>query len=149
MHMSNAASGAASSGVPHINSSDVQEYIVKRDNERPWSFAGVCLAKQRITSVLSETVCAAVYRTVAGKFIVTLSKDSPLERLANAGLQIQAVFDQYAVNTPVGDRKQSNDVYNKAALFDSIEDALAWFKPGRLTDALRKELGQDEPIRID
>lgn len=38
---------------------------------------------------------------------------------------------------------------NKAQVFDTFESPVAWFRPGRLTDALRKKLGLDEPERIE
>jgi hypothetical protein len=66
---------------------------------------------------------------------------SKLSDLANIGREADPDDDKPA---PV-DRSKTN----KAEVFETIEDAIGWFKPGRLTDSIRKQLGLDEPIRID
>lgn len=141
--------GAADSGCAPSENPEAKEFLIKRDNQRPWSFSGVCLAKQSINSIAGDTLTGAVYRTAGGKFICTLSKDSPMHRLAETvGLKVSKLAD-YIDETPQSQRMPTSELYNKAEMFDSLDDAIAWFKPGRLTDALRKSLGLDEPIRID
>jgi hypothetical protein len=124
----------------------VKEYVVQRDGLRPFSFSGVMLAQSSTQNLAQDTVTAAVYRTSGGKFISTFTRKntmdfSRLTDLANIGREADPDDDKPA---PV-DRSKTN----KAEVFETIEDAAGWFKPGRLTDSLRKQLGLDEPIRIE
>jgi hypothetical protein len=48
-----------------------------------------------------------------------------------------------------GKSKERIGSFHKAAVFDTLDAALAWFRPGKLTDSIRRQLGLDEPIRID
>lgn len=124
----------------------VKEYVVQRDGLRPFSFAGVMLAQASTQNLAQDVVTTAVYRTTGGKFISTFSRKnavdlSKLSDLANVGREADP--DDYKA-APL-DRSKTN----KAEVFETLEDAAAWFKPGRLTDSIRKQLGLDEPIRID
>jgi hypothetical protein len=132
--------GSGSSSPPQ---SEFQEFLVKRDKEGPLSFAGVLLAKatRQAGTVLSlQTLEAAVYKTRGGKFITALSKKTAtaasLNALADAFSSVEA-------------RDASDSGYSKAAVHDSFEAAMDWFKPGRLTDEIRRQLGLDQPVRID
>lgn len=114
---------------------EYHETIVKRDGNRPISFSGQTLAKVFApTPALGWSITAALYRTRGGKFVAALSK-------ANGFL---TVID--ALQDPEQSR---GGEFNKAQVFDNFDDAVAWFRPGRLTDALRKQLGLDEPERIE
>jgi hypothetical protein len=124
----------------------VKEYVVQRDGLRPFSFAGVMIAQSSTQNVAQDTVTAAVYRTSGGKFISTFTRKNAMDLskvsdLANIGQEADPDDDKPA---PV-DRSKTN----KAEVFETIEDAAGWFKPGRLTESIRKQLGLDEPIRIE
>lgn len=75
-----------------------------------------------------------MYETRGGKFVSALSKSNSLIALAE-GIQ--------------DPETSTRGEFNKAQVFDNFDDAVAWFRPGRLTDALRKQLGLDEPERIE
>lgn len=125
--------------------SESREYLVRRDKDRPLSFAGIRLAqaiRRTDAGVMSdsvETIEAAVYKTRGGKFVTSLSKSS-VKTTLGAMLGRKTVDDE-AGPDPVG--------YNKGDVHETLEDAVAWFRPGRLTDEIRKQLGFDEPIRIE
>jgi len=123
--------GPTSSASP----AEYNEIIVKRDGNRPISFCGKILAKVSMSARLSSwSMTAALYETRGGKFVSALSKKDSI---------MAAVHDlQDPDAAPSGE-------FNKAQVFDNFESAVAWFRPGRLTDALRKQLGLDEPERID
>jgi hypothetical protein len=123
--------------------SEVQEFLVKRDRDGPLSFAGVLLAKatrQAGMPISAQILEAAVYQTRGGKYITALSKrfavDPSLTAIVNA---LGAVEGQAGPDSG----------YNKAEVHDTFEAAMAWFRPGRLTDEIRKQLGLDQPVRIE
>jgi hypothetical protein len=127
------------SGRASEKQTEFKEFIVKRDKDGPFTFAGIQLAKaSRKGSLLalSETLEAAVYKTRGGKFITSLSKTN------QGGLQsmFASVEDSAGPDT---------SGYNKAAVHDTFEEAMAWFRPGRLTDDIRQQLGLDKPVRIE
>jgi hypothetical protein len=133
LHMSTPAKGASgSSGSPPA---EYLEIVVKRDGNRPISFAGEMLAKVSMkANITGWSISAALYKTRGGKFVAALSK----------------VNDYIATLQMIQDPETApSGEFNKAQVFDSFDDAVAWFRPGRLTDALRKQLGLDEPERID
>jgi hypothetical protein len=107
-----------------------QEFLVKRDKEGPLSFAGVRMAHARENALLLAAgfIEGAVYRTRGGKFITSLSKTSIID-------------PDSALGRPGG--------YNKAAVHDTFEEAMAWFRPGRVTESIRQQLGLDKPVRIE
>jgi hypothetical protein len=109
---------------------EFQEYLVKRDKAQPFEFAGVRLAHasdRGFGGMLGHVVVGAVYRTRGGKYITSLSKSSYLEMM-NA---------------------EQASVYNKAEVHDTFEAAMDWFRPGRVTDEIRNQLGLDKPLRIE
>jgi hypothetical protein len=118
--------------------SDFQEFVVKRDKEGPFEFAGVQLAKasRRASNlIMTETLEAAIYKTRGGKFITALSKT-----------QGGSLADMFAT---VEDNAGPGSGYHKAAVHDTFDEAMAWFRPGRLTDEIRRQLGLDKPVRIE
>jgi hypothetical protein len=144
------SSEAAGSSRERAKAHPPKEFLVPRDNERPFSFSGYLLARASLEASMGmETVSAAVYETVGGKFITHLSKHSPIQNLAHAlgpPPPLTAYYDDSPQSKP---KAVARDGYSKAAVFDSLDTALCWFRPGRLTDAIRKQLGVDEPIRIE
>jgi hypothetical protein len=122
-------------GGNYCDTGGYQEVVVKRDGNRPISFSGTTLAKVDMSGGLTGwSIVAALYKTRGGKFVASLSK-------ANTYIAItQAMEDPETAHS---------GEYNKAQVFDTFEAAVAWFRPGRLTDALRKQLGLDEPERIE
>jgi hypothetical protein len=114
---------------------EYQEVVVKRDGNRPISFSGETLANVSMNGgITGWTIIAALYKTRGGKFVASLSK-------ANAYIAItQGIQEPETAHS---------GEFHKAQVFDSFEEAVAWFRPGRLTDALRKQLGLDEPERIE
>jgi hypothetical protein len=90
---------------------------------------------------LVDMLEAAAYRTRGGKFVTSLSKTRK-----------PALASRLAVLTMSAEDDDARDVkstYRKATLDETFEDAVAWFKPGRLTDEIRKQLGLDKPVRIE
>jgi hypothetical protein len=124
----------ADSGQASSSNSQPSEFIVKRDKARPYSFAGVCLAWATQPAGLGSVfeLRAAVYRTVGGRFICTLSR-------------VAVVQNALAGKSPAQDAAE----FDKADVFTSLDDAMTFFRPGPLTDTIRKALGLDDPIRID
>lgn len=126
-----------------------KEYVVRRDGSRPLSFAGVRIAYAKTQSIHRLTFEAAVYRTVGGKFIATFVRDEGESLVSLASLldvrggEI-APDEQSNLGAPPASRS-----LNKAAVFENVEDAGGWFRPGKLTDSIRKQLGLDDPIRIE
>jgi hypothetical protein len=121
--------------------SEFQELLIKRDGEGPLSFAGVVLAKatrQSGTVLAMQTLEAALYKTRGGKFVTTLSKTTSSSLGA-----ISAAF------RPVEDQAGPDPGYHKAVVHESFESAVDWFRPGRLTDEIRQQLGLDQPVRIE
>jgi hypothetical protein len=141
-------SQGAGSGSDSTTETELKEYMIPRDSEGPYSFAGVQLARAvrqtggGLAGMLDVDVLeAAVYRTRGGKFITALSKTrKPALASQLAGLTMSAEED---------DARDVKSTYRKAALHETFEDAVAWFKPGRLTDEIRKQLGLDKPVRIE
>lgn len=122
--------------------SEIQEFLIKRDKDGPLSFAGVVLAKatrQAGSVILGQVLEAAVYRTRGGKFITSLSK-----KIASSSLA--ALAESFAT---VEQQAGPDSGYNKAAVHDTFEAAMDWFKPGRLTDEIRRQLGLDQPMRVE
>lgn len=131
---------ASSGPVPTDPTTDLKDYVVKRDNEGPFTFTGVQLAKATRKSGgglamlgRQEVLEAAVYKTRGGSYITSLTK------YLSEGLS--EMLGQSVDDGPTG--------YRKAAVHTTFEDAVAWFKPGRLTDEIRRQLGLDKPVHID
>jgi hypothetical protein len=140
-------SGAGSGSVVSFPSNpEFKEYLVKRDKDRPLSFEGQRLAHTSDNGgplMMGSFDCieGSVYRTRGGKYITSLSKSSLLETLSGSALEM--------VSALADTKRPATGGYNKAAVHDSFEDAMNWFKPGRITDAIRKQLGLDKPLRIE
>jgi hypothetical protein len=73
-----------------------------------------------LAQVESSGLRAAVYQTDGGSYVVEFARHDD----------------------------QSNGS-GKVAVFDSLDDGLAWFRPGKLTTALYKQLGRWEPEVLD
>ena len=114
---------------------EYQEILVRRDGNRPISFAGQTLAKVSMSGgVTGWSITAALYNTRGGKFVAAISK-------ANSFIEFsQGIQDPETAH---------GGAFHKAQVFDTFDEAISWFRPGRLTDALRKQLGLDEPERIE
>jgi hypothetical protein len=128
--MSGDKSGAGSGSViPFPANPAYVEYTVKRDKDSPFVFWGVKMAEASETALLvgAGILKGAVYRTRGGKYITTFSKLSMLDP----------------------DLPGRSSGYNKAAVHDTFEAAMDWFRPGLVTERLRQQLGLDKPIRIE
>lgn len=125
-------------GISALSESTPPEYkeiVVKRDGNRPISFSGEVLAEVSMGGGLSGwSIRGALYKTRGGKFVSALSKANGYIALA------QGMQDPETAHS---------GEFNKAQVFDSFDEAVAWFRPGRVTDLLRKKLGLDEPERIE
>jgi hypothetical protein len=149
-------STGADSGSASSSQSEYREFVVMRDAARPLSFAGVELARATRSSgpvVVVDgttTIEAAIYRTRGGKFITTLTKatTSPTLRAIKMARELTAPFTSLA-DEPEAGGTTTQVAYRKAEVHDTFEAAMGWFKPGRLTDELRRQLGLDQPERID
>jgi hypothetical protein len=134
--MSTSESGAsAPSGT---SPSDFSEITVKRDGERPLGFSGKTLAKVSMQfgiAMDAATMTAAVYVTSGGKYISALSK-------VKTGI-IPQILHEFTTEDSLVNQT------HKAQVSSTLEEAAAWFKPGRLTDALWDKLGMNEPVRIE
>jgi hypothetical protein len=143
--MTTQSQGASSGPAVDIQSEpEFKEYLVKRDKEGPLSFLGVELAKATrqssglMQAMLVETMEAVLYKTRGGKFITALSKTRRATVIASM------------VGTNVEDEAgPDSSGYYKAGVHDTFESAMDWFRPGRLTDEIRRQLGLDRPIRIE
>jgi hypothetical protein len=144
MKASNEAAGSGRASSP-------QEFTVQRDGGRPFAFSGFCLAEAAMPGRFLDGVYrAAVYKTVGGKFITRLSKHDDQVVAAMMGMSPNVTFaDLIDEDAPADKPKERTGVFAKAGVFDTLDAALGWFRPGRLTDSIRKQLGLDEPIRID
>lgn len=135
-----AQSKGTGSGPSSPPETEFQEFVIPRDKDRPLSFAGMVLAKATRGGnpiVGMEILEAALYRTRGGKFITSLRKYA------------EPALDLSALMNPLGDEESPKSGFNKAAVHDTFESAMAWFRPGRLTDELRRQLGLDKPERIE
>jgi len=135
------------------NPSEFEEYIIRRDNDVPLSFAGQQLAMAcRETDDVDEiiTLEAAVYKTRGGKFITMLSKTivDPFSD-DECDCECHAYEDEAECDCDCEDDSEWDSGYHKAAVHDTFEKAVQWFRPGRLTDEIRRQLGLDKPLRID
>ena len=140
MSIQEGAAGSVRAQIAEVLSTN--EYVVHRDRERPFSFAGVCLATESIVTMANERISACVYRTAAGKFVATFDRERALVRPSE---MIRPMVDQ----VDPSDTPEKYRAIHKANVFETLDEALAWYRPGRLTDAIRKKLGLDDPIRID
>lgn len=112
------------------SSVEFQDVIVKRDGNRPISFSGQILAKVSSSDGLAGwSISAVLYKARGGKFVSALSKSNFLVAVTRR-IQDLETADRGELNT--------------AQVFDTLDSAVAWFRPGSVSDALRKQLGLDE-----
>ena len=146
-----ASNAAARSGRPDFHPSasptaEIREYQVRRDGARPFAFRGILLAEASKNGNVVHIYSAKIYQTVGGKFITTMSKEDLAEKLVG---KLEVQYDElFGVVSSKKPNASTREVH-KAEVFDTIDAALGWFRPGPLTDAIRKQLGLDDPIRID
>jgi hypothetical protein len=145
-----ASNAAADSGRPSFHSSasptaEIREFEVKRDGARPYAFRGIILAEASKDGLAFQRYRAAVYQTVGGKFITTMTKEDLAAKLSAAA----AVQSDELLGISATKPKATTGQVHKADVFASLEEAMAWFRPGPLTDSIRKQLGLDDPIRIE
>jgi hypothetical protein len=89
-------------------------------DERPLQFDGEVVAESEAATGRAATLRAAVYRTKGGQYVSEFSR-----------------------------RDEAADAIGKAAVFDKVDEAVAWFRPGKLTIALLKQLGRWEAELLD
>ena len=105
-----------------------RNHTVQRSGESPLSFSGVRIAhSSRAKSTLtdSRTVSVALYKTRDGKFISTLSrtrKSGPVKKLLPTS------------------KNPTEDDNHSAAIHDTLEEALRWFKQDWFTREVRRRL---------
>ena len=87
----------------------------------------------------------ALYETKAGRFI---SEFRSIDALAFAPKMIEAMEELTQDPKAPPGKKGRPDIY-KAEVFDTREDALGWFRPGRLTNQLLEKLGLMDPEFIE
>ena len=146
-----ASNAAADSGRPSFHSSaspnaEIREYEVRRDGARPFAFRGIILAEATKDGLALQRYRATVYQTVGGKFITSMTKVDLTARLV---AKLPQEIDELFGITPAAKAATSGNEVHKAEVFSTVEEAMAWFRPGPLTDSIRKQLGLDDPIRID
>jgi len=100
---------------PAQSPADSRRFTLARGpDERPLQFDGEILAEAESNSGSASVLRAAVYRSNRGQYIAEFSKRDQ----GSAGLT------------------------GKAAVFNELDSAIAWFRPGKLTTALLKKLGR-------
>jgi hypothetical protein len=135
MTTSNAASSGQSGSAK--TKPEFSEYILSRDHDAPLSFAGKILAEAQTSGVSLATITASLYQTRGGKFVTSLKKNDHI-------FAIQGVLN---VDDYVSDK--GNSSYSKVGIFDTLPEAVAWFRPGKLTDQIKSQLGLNKPVRIE
>jgi hypothetical protein len=88
--------------------------------ERPVQFDGIVIAEAEADGGNGLVLRAAVYEAKGGQYVSEFSRHG--KDAASTG---------------------------KAMVFEGLDDALAWFRPGKLTAALRKQLGRWEVELLD
>jgi hypothetical protein len=104
--------------------SELKDFVVKRDGNRPISFTGEVLAKVEMASSGATTLTAALYKARGGKFVATLAK----RKMFAPALELEGI-------------ESVSEEFDWARVFDNHDEALAWFRPEPLTGALRQQLG--------
>ena len=121
------------------SSSEPAEILLKRDGDRPLSFRGDTLGKVCLElgmPGMSNTMCAAIYRTQGGKHVAQLTRRP-------GGLLNMAI-----ALSDDGQTKHDG-IFDKVFVCNTFQEAIGWFRPGKVTDALREKLGLNEPERIE
>jgi hypothetical protein len=102
-----------------------KHYKLMRDDGRPIEFDGVQVAEEELSPAFEDTRSrAAVYQTVGGRFVSEYTK-----------------WEVYQPGDAASRRWEV--VRAKVAAFDTLEDAVEWFRPGPITTALLAKL-QDQ-----
>ena len=101
-------------GRPSASNQKLHQFMLSRGaNERPLQFDGEVLAEAEATTGSGATLRAALYRTKSGQVVSEFSR-----------------------------RDQDSNESGNAAVFDTLDEGLAWFRPGKLTTSLLKKLGR-------
>ncbi|HTE40654.1 MAG TPA: hypothetical protein VK629_07485 [Steroidobacteraceae bacterium] len=121
---------------PDSPTSKLKRYTIIRDGDRALEFDGEVLAEVEMDGAgpgaMERVHRAAVYCTKGGRLIAEFSSRN---RPGFAHFVAGSDFDE--------------DVRSKAAAFANINEAIAWFRPGRLTIELLKKLGHWNPEFIE
>jgi len=108
--------GGPKSGQPSADSLSFQSYTLPRGaDQRPLQFEGAVIAEAEAVTGRANVLRAAIYRAQDGRYVSEFSR-----------------------------RVNESIVTGNAAVFQTLDDALGWFRPGKLTVALRKQLGRWE-----
>jgi hypothetical protein len=108
--------GGPPSAQPSAAPPTLQRYTLTRGgDERPLQFDGALVAESEAETSGSLVLRAAIYRAKDGRYVSEFSR-----------------------------RGEGAIASGKAGVFGTLDDALAWFRPGKLTTALRKQLGRWE-----
>jgi hypothetical protein len=100
----------------HTSTPALHRYTLARDaGERPLQFDGNVMAETEASTSSDLILRAAIYRAKDGRYVSEFSRRGP-----------------------------EGSGTGKAAVTSTLEEALAWFRPGKLTAALRKQLGRWE-----
>ena len=108
---------------------EYERFTVNRDDDVPLEFDGEILAVveegEGGADVTNDTLVrtrAAIYRTKGGKFIAEFSR--------YVGRQVAS-----------WGRRGPPKLFDKAGVFNTLDEAVGFFRPGRLTNALLEDLG--------
>ncbi len=89
-------------------------------HERPLQFDGEVLAEAEAVTGDQNVLRAAIYRTKGGQHVTEFSR-----------------------------RDSGSNVTGKAVIFPTLDEAVGWFRPGRLTTSLLKQLGRWDAEYLD
>jgi hypothetical protein len=94
--------------------------VSRGEHERPLQFDGEVLGEAEAVTGDASVLRAAIYRTKGGKHVSEFSR-----------------------------RDASSNVTGKAVAFPTLDEAVSWFRPGRLTTSLLKQLGRWDAEYLD
>jgi hypothetical protein len=118
-------------------SAEFREFIVKRDGNRPLAFTGKLLARATSTPFMGYPyVEAKIYQTRAARFVASVSRANPY-------------LWQFEAFLPDNSPARSMVGGDRAAVFATVDEALGWVAPSALAEALRDNLGLNDPERVD
>ncbi len=116
-------------------------YLIARDGDRDLQFAGTVVAEvEKAASPRSHR--AAVYLTRGGKYISEFSSWS------SPGM-IDYILQQAGRPPMSQELCARTDLRGKAAVFDSLTEAVKWFRPGPLTAKLLEQLNGAGPEIVE
>ena len=129
------------------SANEYKRFTIERDGNRPLQFNGIRCAVAEMSNIAMRQTRIALYETKAGSFITEFkSVDAMRQVLDHTLTEAISEMDQ---DPDSPRRKKGRPDIHKAAVFDSREDALGWFRPGRLTNKLLEQLGLLEPEFIE